>query len=207
MKNVPISLSEAAGHIDWQDFFSMWDIAPSLAQIAGIRGCGHCQAQWLAAQPQALRTEASSAMQLLKEARVAIDRLIRDTSADCLHVESVELPSGTLLRATLNNEIEKIAAQFDQVLPEKAKLYRTLANCLLKAAVETAYLRILPTAGTTELLSETDGENCTYMPMAAKRHVHTADRQLAELANQTFPPCQMSVLALVSNRQLTYIEN
>lgn len=203
MTTISISLSDAIGHINWQDFFAAWNIAPTLAQIAGIRGCGHCQAQWLAAQPQNVRSEASQAMQLLKEARVALDRLQRDLSADFLCVDSTDIPEGTLLHAALNDEIETIAAKFDTVLPEKAKLYRTLAGCLPKATIEAAYNQLVPTAVTVEPV-EQNGENCTYMPMTTKLQEYTADRHIIQQAEQLFPPRPLSELAIVSNRKLIY---
>lgn len=206
MTTISISLSDAIGHINWQDFFAAWNIAPALAQIADIRGCGHCQAQWLAAQPQNVRSEASQAMQLLKEARVALDRLQRDLSADFLRVDSTDIPEGTLLHATQSDEIETIAAQFDTVLPEKAKLYRTIAGCLPKAAIEAAYCQLVPTAKTVETC-ETDGESCTYMPTETKQKEYTADRSILEQAERLFPPRPQSELAIVSNRRLIYINH
>lgn len=206
MTTISISLSDAIGHINWQDFFAAWNIAPALAQIADIRGCGHCQAQWLAAQPQNVRSEASQAMQLLKEARVALDRLQRDLSTDFLRVDSTDIPEGTLLHAALNDEIETIAAKFDTVLPEKAKLYRTLADCLPKAAIEAAYNQLVPTAVTVEPV-EQNGENCTYMPITVKQQEYTADRHIIQQAEQLFPPRPLSELAIVSNRKLIYISH
>lgn len=206
MTTISISLSDAIGHIYWQDFFAAWNIAPALAQIADIRGCGHCQAQWLAAQPQNVRSEASQAMQLLKEARVALDRLQRDLSTDFLRVDSTDIREGTLLHATLNDEIETIATKFDTVLPEKAKLYRTLAACLPKAAIEAAYNQLVPTAVTVEPV-ERNGENCTYMPITAKQQEYTADRHIIQQAEQLFTPRPLSELAIVSNRKLIYISH
>lgn len=206
MTTISISLSYAIGHINWQDFFAAWNIAPALAQIADIRGCGHCQAQWLAAQPQNVRSEASQAMQLLKEARVALDRLQRDLSADFLRIDSTDIPEGTLLHAALNDEIETIAAKFDTVLPEKAKLYRTLADCLPKAAIEAAYNQLVPTAVTVEPV-EQNGENCTYMPITVKQQEYTADRHIIQQAEQLFPPRPLTELAIVSNRKLIYISH
>lgn len=206
MTTISISLSDAIGHINWQDFFAAWNIAPALAQIADIRGCGHCQAQWLAAQPQNVRSEASQAMQLLKEARVALDRLQRDLSTEFLRIDSTDIPEGTLLHAALNDEIETIAAKFDTVLPEKAKLYRTLADCLPKAAIEAAYNQLVPTAVTVEPV-EQNGVNCTYMPITAKQQEYTADRHIIQQAEQLFPPRPLSELAIVSNRKLIYISH
>lgn len=206
MTTISISLSDAIGHINWQDFFAAWNIAPALAQIADIRGCGHCQAQWLAAQPQNVRSEASQAMQLLKEARVALDRLQRDLSTEFLRIDSTNIPEGTLLHAALNDEIETIAAKFDTVLPEKAKLYRTLADCLPKAAIEAAYIQLAPAAETVETI-EANGENCTYMPSATKPRQYTADRNILEQAEKLFPAQPLSQLAIVSNSQLFYIKN
>lgn len=206
MTTISISLSDAIGHINWQDFFAAWNIAPALAQIADIRGCGHCQAQWLAARPQNVRSEASQAMQLLKEARVALDRLQRDLSTEFLRIDSTDIPEGTLLHAALNDEIETIAAKFDTVLPEKAKLYRTLADCLPKAAIEAAYNQLVPTAVTVEPV-EQNGENCTYMPITVKQQEYTADRHIIQQAEQLFPPRPLSELAIVSNRKLIYISH
>lgn len=206
MTTISISLSDAIGHINWQDFFAAWNIAPALAQIADIRGCGHCQAQWLAAQPQNVRSEASQAMQLLKEARVALGRLQRDLSTDFLRVDSTDIPEGTLLHAVLNDEIETIATKFDTVLPEKTKLYRTLADCLPKAAIEAAYNQLVPTAVTVEPV-EQNGENCTYMPITVKQQEYTADRHIIQQAEQLFPPRPLTELAIVSNRKLIYISH
>lgn len=206
MKTVPISLSDAIMHVSWQDFFAAWNIAPALAQIADIRGCGHCQAQWLAAQPTSQLAEATQAMQLLKEARVALDRLQRDLRADSLHVESAEIPQGMLLHATLTDEIEQIAKHYDPILPEKAKLYRTLSECLPMAAIEATYLQLAPAAETVETV-EANGENCTYMPSATKPRQYTADRNILERAEKLFPAQPLSQLAIVSNSQLFYIKN
>lgn len=145
-------------------------------------------------------------MQLLKEARVALDRLQRDLRADSLHVESAEIPQGTLLHATLTDEIEQIAKHYDPILPEKAKLYRTLSECLPMAAIEAAYLQLTPAAETVETV-EADGENCTYMPLATKPRQYTADRNILEQAEKLFPSQPLSQLAIVSNSQLFYIKN
>ena len=206
MTTISISLSDAIGHINWQDFFAAWNIAPALAQIADIRGCGHCQAQWLSAPPQNVRTAASQAELMREEAREARDRLQRDLSTEFLRIDSTDIPEGTLLHAALNDEIETIAAKFDTVLPEKAKLYRTLADCLPKAAIEAAYNQLVPTAVTVEPV-EQNGVNCTYMPITAKQQEYTADRHIIQQAEQLFPPRPLSELAIVSNRKLIYISH
>ncbi|MDE7444043.1 MAG: cobalamin-dependent protein, partial [Muribaculaceae bacterium] len=70
-----IPVDEAATRINWRAFFDVWKLDARFAELATITGCDHCQAQWLAATPQAERAKASEAMQLLKEARRTIARI------------------------------------------------------------------------------------------------------------------------------------
>ncbi|MCM1441867.1 MAG: cobalamin-dependent protein, partial [Roseburia sp.] len=67
--------------INWRAFLSAWGFDASLAAVAGIDGCDHCRAQWLAALPQEKRMAAAKAMQLIKEANRALDRLSRAGAA------------------------------------------------------------------------------------------------------------------------------
>ncbi len=76
--DVEITVREAIEYINWRAFFPVWQLEARYAALAEVHGCDHCQAQWLAAQPEKDRKKATEAMQLLKEARAALARLVRD---------------------------------------------------------------------------------------------------------------------------------
>lgn len=78
--DVSITVADAIEYINWRAFFPVWQLDASFADLAEIHGCDHCHAQWLAAQPADRRQKASEAMQLLKEARAALSRLVRDAN-------------------------------------------------------------------------------------------------------------------------------
>lgn len=80
LSDVAITVKEAAELINWRAFFTAWKMEASFASLAEVEGCDHCRAQWLAAQPKANINKAMEAMQLLKDARAAINRLIRDAN-------------------------------------------------------------------------------------------------------------------------------
>lgn len=71
-------VSEVAPLINCRAFLAAWKLDPSLASVADIQGCDHCRAQWLAAVPDEKVNSAAEAMQLIKEARIALQRLERD---------------------------------------------------------------------------------------------------------------------------------
>lgn len=73
-----ITCAEASEWINRRAFFSVWGFDGSFASIADVEGCGHCQAQWLAAVPEPDRGKAVEAMQLWEEARRVLDLWCRD---------------------------------------------------------------------------------------------------------------------------------
>ena len=79
--DVEIKVGDVVDYINWRAFFPVWKMDASFAELAEIRGCGHCQAQWLAAQKKERINKASEAMQLLKDARAAIARLVREANS------------------------------------------------------------------------------------------------------------------------------
>ena len=81
---VDIKISDVVDFINWREFLAVWQIDAAFAEFAEIKGCGHCQAQWLAAQPKEKLSKASEAMDLIKNAKAALARLIRDVN-DSIH--------------------------------------------------------------------------------------------------------------------------
>ncbi len=75
-----IAINEARGLINWRAFFSVWKLDAAFAEIANINGCDHCRAQWLANVPHEQRSKAAEAMQLYKEANLALDYLEKKLS-------------------------------------------------------------------------------------------------------------------------------
>ncbi len=75
-----ISISQARELINWRAFFAVWKLDASFAEIANINGCDHCRAQWLANIHQEQRSKAAEAMQLYKEANLALDYLEKKLS-------------------------------------------------------------------------------------------------------------------------------
>lgn len=75
-----IPVSDARGLINWRAFFAVWKLDATFADIANINGCDHCRAQWLASVPQEQRGKATEAMQLYKDANLALDYLEKKLS-------------------------------------------------------------------------------------------------------------------------------
>lgn len=92
--DVEITVEEAIEYINWRAFFLVWQLEASFAELAEIHGCDHCRAQWLAGQKQDRRKKASEAMQLLKEAQVALARLVRDVN-NSIRARVVLLPANS----------------------------------------------------------------------------------------------------------------
>ncbi|WP_245206993.1 methionine synthase [Barnesiella sp. WM24] len=78
VNDLEFKVSDVAGLINWRAFLAAWRLDPSLASVAEITGCDHCRAQWLAAVPAGKIADATEAMQLVKEANNALERLERD---------------------------------------------------------------------------------------------------------------------------------
>lgn len=78
--DVTLTVEEAVGRINWRAFFPAWKLNASFAELARLPECGHCTAQWLASQKEENRGKAMEAMQLLKDARAALKRLVRDAN-------------------------------------------------------------------------------------------------------------------------------
>ena len=77
-KLLTYKIDEVRPYISWTYFFHAWGFAPCFATIAYIHGCDACRASWLASFPVELRTKASEAMQLYKEANRLLDVLASD---------------------------------------------------------------------------------------------------------------------------------
>lgn len=72
-------LADVVPYINWAYFFHAWGFPARFATIAHIHGCDSCRATWLAQFPEADRSRAAEAMQLLKEAQ----RFLRVHAASC----------------------------------------------------------------------------------------------------------------------------
>lgn len=77
-REMAINISTVVDYINWRAFFPVWNLDASFAELAEIKGCGHCQAQWIAAQKPERIAATMQAMDLLKDARAAIARLVRE---------------------------------------------------------------------------------------------------------------------------------
>ncbi len=89
-----ITINEARGLINWRAFFAVWKLDATFADIANINGCDHCRAQWLANIPQEQRSKAAEAVQLYKEANIALDYLEKKLS-NGLIARVVIMPAGS----------------------------------------------------------------------------------------------------------------
>ena len=87
LTDVRIPVAEARRLINWRAFTDSLGLDASLSAVAEIQGCDHCRAQWLASVPQSRVAKAAEAMQLAKEARVALD-----------YIERTLLPEGIAAR-------------------------------------------------------------------------------------------------------------
>ena len=79
-----IPLDEVRGLVNWKAFVAAWGIEASMGAIGNVKGCGHCQAQWLAAVPTEKMPQATQAMQLIKDANRLLDYMARTKPADGL---------------------------------------------------------------------------------------------------------------------------
>ncbi|MEG0012062.1 MAG: methionine synthase [Muribaculaceae bacterium] len=75
IRNIGLPISEIRDYINWRPFFATWKFDASMAEVAQITGCDHCRANWLATHSTKDVHKAAEAMQLLKEAKRAIDYL------------------------------------------------------------------------------------------------------------------------------------
>jgi len=78
LTDVSLTVTDVIPFINWRAFFPVWKMDASFAELAELGGCDHCKAQWIAAQSPDRRAKAVEAMQLLKDARAALMRLVRD---------------------------------------------------------------------------------------------------------------------------------
>mgnify|MGYP002422772981 FL=1 len=88
-------MAEARRLINWRAFMTAWGLDASLSAVAEIQGCDHCRAQWLASVPQSRVAKAAEAMQLAKEARVALDYIERTLLPDGIAARVALLPAGS----------------------------------------------------------------------------------------------------------------
>lgn len=71
-------IGELESLINWRAFMTAWKLDASLAEVAYMDGCDHCKAQWLASFPNDKTGKAAEAMQLVKEAKRAVNKLKND---------------------------------------------------------------------------------------------------------------------------------
>lgn len=93
--DVRIPVAEARRLINWRAFMTAWGLDASLSAVAEIQGCDHCRAQWLASVPQQRVAKAAEAMQLAKEARVALDYIERTLLPEGITARVALLPAGS----------------------------------------------------------------------------------------------------------------
>ncbi len=118
--DLSFSIGEVRKAINWRAFFGAWKLDASFASIADIGGCGHCQAQWIAAMPQELRAKAAEAMQLYKEANRALDRLQNSASEDYRPTARIAI----LQAGSHNEEIHYRHQNTEYALPTPRQLHR-----------------------------------------------------------------------------------
>lgn len=90
-----IPVEDAARLINWRPFMAAWGLDASLATIADIKGCGHCQAQWIASVSEEKRAKAVEAMQLIKDARVALSYIASTLAPEGLRARVALLPAAS----------------------------------------------------------------------------------------------------------------
>ena len=116
-------------YINWRFFFSAWKLGGHYETIVHVEGCDVCRASWLAEFPQEERTKAAEAMQLHKDAKRMLDRLISlqadycraiygffpaNSDGDDLLINSIRFP---LLRQQAKNESHIYKSLADYVMP------------------------------------------------------------------------------------------
>lgn len=94
LHDLSLTVAEVSELINWRAFFAAWKLDASIAEVAEIDGCDHCRAQWLASMPEERRSRAAEGMQLLKEARRALDVIGRKVKT--LNARVILCPAGSL---------------------------------------------------------------------------------------------------------------
>lgn len=74
-QEIKMTIAEVRPLLNWKFFFSAWSIGAQFSSIAGLEGCDHCRAAWLAGFPESERLKAAEAMQLYKEASAMLNKL------------------------------------------------------------------------------------------------------------------------------------
>lgn len=92
--DVEISVEDTFDYINWRAFFPVWRLDASFAELAELKGCDHCKAQWIAAQKTERVGKALEAMQLLKDAWAALHRLAREANGS-VRARAVLLPANS----------------------------------------------------------------------------------------------------------------
>ena len=136
--DLAVSVKETIDYINWRAFFPVWNLDASFAELAELKGCDHCKAQWLAAQKTERIGKSLEAMQLLKDAQAALARLIRDAD------DSIR---ARVVLAEANADNDNIAFRIDDIRMSLPLLRRqsgepclSLADFVRPAAFGTDYV-------------------------------------------------------------------
>ncbi|WP_302988408.1 methionine synthase [uncultured Muribaculum sp.] len=106
-----IPLDEVRELVNWKAFVAAWGIEASMGAIGNVKGCGHCQAQWLAAVPTEKMPQATQAMQLIKDANRLLDYMARTKPADGLRARV------GIFKVDVSDEDIHVMSPFPVVIP------------------------------------------------------------------------------------------
>ncbi|MGM9801993.1 MAG: methionine synthase [Candidatus Limisoma sp.] len=125
---IDIKVSDVVDFINWRAFFPVWNLDASFAELAEIRGCGHCQAQWIAAQKPERMNKIMEAQNLLKDARAALARLIREADDSMKAVVAIRSAH------SLGDDIIVDVDGSPLVIPTLRRQHRNADGCCLALA-------------------------------------------------------------------------
>lgn len=122
--------------INWTDFFESYGFDGKFASIAKVEGCDVMRADWLTDFDEKDRSEASQAMQLLKEAYRMLALLDRDYT---IIVQEQTIEQHKTFIITTSSEID-LLFENDK---DRQLLVRRLANILTDAVIPYLSLKLI----------------------------------------------------------------
>lgn len=131
---------ELLNSINWANFYEAFGYDAKFASIAEVQGCDVVRANWLTEFAQEDRSEASKAMQLLKEAYRILPQLDRDYKV-FVEIPSKQEPLKDINPNISNALLATASAEIDLLYDndsDKKRLTQILTNSLIDAAIKLA---------------------------------------------------------------------
>ncbi|NDW08734.1 methionine synthase [Dysgonomonas sp. 520] len=176
-----IPIEEIVPYIDWKFFFHSWNLSARYHTIQHVDDCAACRTTWLSSFAEEEREKAAEAMQLYKDARLLLDKLVHEKAEyiravygiyeaysenECIYINDLCFP---MLRQQKKNDKGEYLSLCDFVLPRSSGKTDFVGGFTVTAGV-----------GANELLSQYEQQGDEYNVLLLKS---VLDR-LAEAATE-----------------------